>query len=57
MSSAWWKYWYVCTRCDASIEIASKRKPKVEPTCNCGGTNVILCHTGIRIQDDEVTNV
>ena len=39
------KYWYICTNCDASIEITSKALHIQDPTCNCGNSNVVWCQT------------
>ena len=31
----WSKYSYVCTSCDALIEITTCVKPTIDPACNC----------------------
>lgn len=33
--SKWIKYSYVCTDCDALMEITTKIPPTKDPTCNC----------------------
>jgi len=40
-------YWYVCTSCDASIEVVSKGIHFQDPTCNCNQSNVIWCQTSM----------
>jgi predicted nucleic acid-binding Zn ribbon protein len=45
VNDIWLKYWYVCTKCDASIEIVSKVKPMATPSCSCGTAKkrIVLC--------------
>lgn len=31
----WKVYYYVCSRCDASIEITSRVSPERTPSCSC----------------------
>jgi hypothetical protein len=31
----WTKYSYVCTNCDALIEITTQVKPSFDPACSC----------------------
>ena len=40
-------YWYVCTNCDASIEVVSKGIHFQDPTCNCANSAVVWCQTGM----------
>jgi predicted RNA-binding Zn-ribbon protein involved in translation (DUF1610 family) len=40
-------YWYVCTSCDASIEIVSKGIHFQDPSCNCSDPNVVWCQTNV----------
>jgi len=41
----WKSYWYVCHKCDASIEVVSKVEPVRSPSCPCGSRiwNISLC--------------
>ena len=47
MPKPWLSYWYICFKCDASIEVVSKQEPKRSPTCTCGAKkrNIHLCQT------------
>ena len=47
-------YWYVCTNCDASIEVVSKGIHYQDPTCNCHDSNVVWCQTSV--VESEPTN-
>ena len=47
-------YWYVCTNCDASIEVVSKGIHYQDPTCNCHNSNVVWCQTSV--VESEPTN-
>lgn len=40
-------YWYICTNCDASIEVVSEHIHIQDPTCNCNNSNVVWCQTGV----------
>jgi predicted RNA-binding Zn-ribbon protein involved in translation (DUF1610 family) len=40
-------YWYVCTNCDASIEVVSKGIHFQDPTCNCHDSQVVWCQTNV----------
>ena len=40
-------YWYVCTSCDASIEIVSKGIHLQDPSCNCSDPAVVWCQTSV----------
>ena len=40
-------YWYVCTSCDASIEVVSKGIHFQDPTCNCNNSQVVHCQTNV----------
>jgi predicted RNA-binding Zn-ribbon protein involved in translation (DUF1610 family) len=40
-------YWYVCTNCDASIEVVSKGIHFQDPTCNCNDSAVVWCQTDV----------
>ena len=40
-------FWYVCTNCDASIEVVSKGIHFQDPTCNCNNSAVVWCQTGV----------
>ena len=40
-------FWYVCTNCDASIEIVSKGIHFQDPSCNCNNSAVVWCQTGV----------
>jgi len=40
-------YWYVCTSCDASIEIVSKGIHFQDPSCNCSDPAVVWCQTNV----------
>jgi hypothetical protein len=40
-------YWYVCTSCDASIEIVSKGIHFQDPSCNCSDPAVVWCQTSV----------
>ena len=31
----WTKYSYVCTNCDALIEVTTSVEPTIDPDCNC----------------------
>lgn len=45
MKEKWNSYWYVCTNCDASIEVVSKGLHYKDPTCNCNNSSVVWCQT------------
>ena len=40
-------YWYICTNCDASIEVVSKGLHFQDPSCNCINSNVVWCQTNV----------
>ena len=48
-------YWYVCTSCDASIEIVSKGIHFQDPSCNCSDPNVVWCQTSVVESDPTET--
>ncbi len=48
-------YWYVCTNCDASIEVVSKGIHIQDPTCNCNNSNVVWCQTSVVESDPTET--
>ena len=48
-------YWYVCTNCDASIEVVSKGIHYQDPTCNCHDSNVVWCQTSVVQSDPNQT--
>jgi hypothetical protein len=37
----WTRYDYVCTNCDALIEVTAKAKHRLDPDCICGNGFVI----------------
>ena len=37
----WTKYDYLCTNCDALIEVTSQGKPALDADCICGNGSVI----------------
>ena len=39
--SLWTKYDYVCTNCDALIEVTALEIPRIDPDCICGNGMVI----------------
>lgn len=41
----WTTYWYVCTSCDSSIEVTTKRTKNREPKCTCKHSHIVLCQT------------
>lgn len=41
MSTNWTKYDYLCTNCDALIEISTAVCPTIDPDCSCGNGDVI----------------
>ena len=46
-------FWYVCTNCDASIEVVSKGIHFQDPTCNCNNSAVVWCQTGVVESDTK----
>ncbi len=48
-------YWYVCTNCDASIEVVSKGIHFQDPTCNCHDSQVVWCQTSVVESDTNLT--
>ena len=48
-------YWYVCTSCDASIEVVSKGIHFQDPTCNCSSSSVVWCQTSVVESDINLT--
>jgi len=42
MLSVWTKYDYLCTDCDALIEITACADKVLDPACICGGPGVII---------------
>ena len=40
-------YWYVCTNCDASIEVVSQGLHYQDPTCNCSNSQVVWRQTSV----------
>ena len=53
--SVWTKYDYVCTHCDALIEITAKTKPQLDPDCTCGIINSIIQIGATRADVSKVT--
>ena len=43
MTREWVSYWYVCTSCDASIEVVTRRTKNRAPQCTCKHSHVVLC--------------
>lgn len=41
----WTKYTYLCTDCDALIEITADCYPHLDPRCICGGVGVTILLT------------
>lgn len=41
----WTKYTYLCTDCDALIEITADCYPELDPVCICGGAGVTILLT------------
>jgi hypothetical protein len=41
----WTKYDYVCTNCDALIEITAQVKAELDPDCICGNSMIISIGT------------
>jgi hypothetical protein len=37
----WTKYDYVCTNCDALIEVTALEIPRIDPDCICGNGMII----------------
>ena len=44
-TDVWKSYWYICHKCDASIEVVSKVESKKYPSCPCGARSkkMTLC--------------
>ena len=40
--STWTKYSYVCTDCDALIEVTSNVKPIIDPACICNPSTYVV---------------
>jgi hypothetical protein len=38
----WTKYNYLCTDCDAMIEITTQAYPVIDPACNCRASSHIV---------------
>ena len=38
----WTKYSYVCTDCDALIEVTSNVKPIIDPACICNASTYVV---------------
>jgi hypothetical protein len=38
----WTKYDYLCTDCDALIEITAKIKPSIDPACICEAQSHVI---------------
>jgi len=53
MKEKWNSYWYVCTNCDASIEVVSKGIHYKDPTCNCNNSSVVWCQTTKVLSDSK----
>ena len=51
----WYKHDYVCTHCDALIEITTKIKPQLDPDCICGMINSIIQIGSSRADVSKVT--
>lgn len=49
MESKWTSYWYVCTNCDTSIEITTKRTVNPDPKCTCKNSGVVLCQKTLAV--------
>jgi hypothetical protein len=41
MMTMWTRYDYVCTNCDALIEVTARAKHRLDPDCICGNGSVI----------------
>jgi hypothetical protein len=41
MMTMWTRYDYLCTNCDALIEVTARAKHKLDPDCICGNGSVI----------------
>jgi predicted RNA-binding Zn-ribbon protein involved in translation (DUF1610 family) len=47
LTKEWVSYWYVCTSCDASIEIVTRRTKNRAPRCTCKHSHVVLCQKSV----------
>jgi hypothetical protein len=47
LTREWVSYWYVCTSCDASIEIVTRRTKNRAPQCTCKHSHVVLCQQSV----------
>jgi short-subunit dehydrogenase len=43
----WTKYDYLCTNCDALIEVTAQVKPQLDADCICGNGSVINIGTSL----------
>ena len=50
----WTKYSYVCTDCDALIEVTSNVKPIIDPACICNASTYVV---RTAIEPEVVPNV
>jgi hypothetical protein len=55
----WTRYDYLCTNCDALIEVTARAKHKLDPDCICGNGNVINIGTSPAYKPvvTDVTNI
>lgn len=54
----WTKYDYLCTNCDALIEVTALEIPRVDPDCICGSGMVIRIGVSPAFQpESNVTEV
>lgn len=44
MNKEWTSYWYICTNCDTSIEMTTRRTVNKAPNCTCKNSSVVLCN-------------
>ena len=47
LTKEWVAYWYVCTSCDSSIEIVTRRTKNRAPQCTCKHSHVVLCQQSV----------
>jgi predicted RNA-binding Zn-ribbon protein involved in translation (DUF1610 family) len=50
MAKDYTTYWYVCTSCDTSIEVTTRRTVNRAPQCTCKHSHVVLCQTSPAIK-------
>jgi predicted RNA-binding Zn-ribbon protein involved in translation (DUF1610 family) len=47
MNKEWTSYWYVCTSCDTSMEVVTRRTKNRAPQCTCKHSHVVLCQSSL----------